>query len=355
MFDFEIMAKMFIDYCVDYLPYLELFIGIPCIIINIYFALRFSQLSIISPNLRVLLVATNLHSALVGILHPITKFIPEDSYSIAKGNVAGAFLFYAVVIVNYVSVFVLDLKFIMILAERRLAFNHRSEYEHRGSTEGIQMLLFGISLGLIAVMLRILCILFTSDSNIPVDQLLRTIFKFEQSLLFFITVHIPPLVSSVVGIYEHVRLKRLTKLWKYRGQTLSESFQIRQTAEIVHVLAPLLYVFVTLTCCSIVSYSLLVYIHYFAGYAVESPLYVAISNFDWLCASSYTFFSTVLMMHRFEALRRVIHQDFCRIFSFQYSSERVGVNEVSKKQATDEHFEYLNSIWKVERPLTARV
>lgn len=53
---FEKMSGVF-DFCVKYSPYLEMSIGLPCILFNVYLAARFSAVQTLNKNFRVLMVS----------------------------------------------------------------------------------------------------------------------------------------------------------------------------------------------------------------------------------------------------------------------------------------------------------
>ncbi|KAI6189365.1 hypothetical protein M3Y97_00000200 [Aphelenchoides bicaudatus] len=356
------VADSFIDTGLRILPYVELVIGFPCIVCNIYFAFRFSQLSAINPNLRVLLILTNLLSAFIAILHPTMEFMPESMYSIVNGRYLGATLYYSIAFLTYAFVFILDCKFIMIMIERRIAFKNRAVYEQSDSALGLKIFCVFIIVAILVIVVRIIAIILARDPSQSVDDIMEIAFVAERSPAFFLNIHIAPVISSVLGVYELHRLIRLTKHYRHKGSTLSEAsckqcalnykfrrFEINQTAEVIEILKPLLYIYCSLTSLSTVSYSCLLYFHYCLEYGTKSSLYLAITNLDYLCASSYTLLSTGYMLFSFRDMRRTLYRNFKQFLCVTVHTDRV-CPEIDKDKQTKDHFDYLKAVWETKAP-----
>lgn len=67
---------------------------------------------------------------------------------------------------------------------------------------------------------------------------------------------------------------------------------------------------------------------------------------DYLCASSYTLFSTAYMMYAFRALRKRFLLDMSRFLCVSVQTDRVKPQEINKMQQTNDHFSHLAKVWE---------
>jgi hypothetical protein len=114
----------------------EFMLGAPSFIVNIYTAIRISQIATFNVNLKIVLNTISLSTAFTAIVHPIINAVPRESFSIAKGNYKAVAVVYFLHYIHHSFTIVATLKFIIVAIERRFAFRKRRIYEHGRGTIG---------------------------------------------------------------------------------------------------------------------------------------------------------------------------------------------------------------------------
>ncbi|CAD5233035.1 unnamed protein product [Bursaphelenchus xylophilus] len=330
------------------LPYLELWLSFPGLVMNCYFAWAFSSISMYNANFRILLITLNLITSAVSMIHPLFQILPEQLHSTENGVTPSTVILYFLLYLQNVGIFVLDVKFLLMGLERRVAFKFRDTYEHNhgGVMKWGLMLLITASAILAAVKAAYLFI----SSQGSVDAALQDAFVLERSLAVFVFSNTLAGASWCYGYWETLRLKKSVLQHQYSAQTLSESFEIKQTGEVVQLVEYMLRMFIlcVVLCgsCTAIAIVLRVYGEIPTG----SYQMHFVTNLEYVIVGFYNLYSSLLMIFYFKPLKRRLVKDLTSFLPF-LSLARLGSprNSVVAPRAdnieTDVYFQTLQRMW----------
>ncbi|KAI6174314.1 hypothetical protein M3Y98_01177000 [Aphelenchoides besseyi] len=181
---------------------------------------------------------THLGGSAIALLHPVLQSIPVSWFAIQSGNYSRALVLYLLVYVNQVSDYLFVSKYLLIAIERTHAFKNRANYETEDGSKGRR------------IIITILAIVF-------------------------------------------YRLSHYVRLHYYAANSLSESYQIKQTNSIVRVMFPLLIAFGLLSFMAMIPLVILYYRTYILGFSFQSDESLVLINIAYICAAIYNLYCAV--------------------------------------------------------------
>ncbi|KAI6212693.1 hypothetical protein M3Y94_00057900 [Aphelenchoides besseyi] len=314
-------------------PFFELTLSILCLLVNIYFAIRFSQSECFSSNLRILLVSSNIITSLCSLLHPILQLIPIEWYSVERGqHYWGAVFVYVNNFTMMVLLMIVNSKFLLVAVERWVAFKNRVDYEQRDGSQARKVLYYYIAI--VTILSAIKSIVMFAMSTGSLDQRLAWTFQPERCVYLF-----TPL-TFFAGL---TWIK-----YKYLGQTLSERFQLKQIREVVEVIIPLLIAYAVAVLYSGVCMLIVLYVYFIEGLGTESAEYRVWATAAYYSIPVYSFFSSVYMLWKFRPMRRAMFRDIKALFGIECWRPHI----VHPKSADDEgqlYFDQLRASWEASK------
>ncbi|KAI6229999.1 hypothetical protein M3Y99_01108300 [Aphelenchoides fujianensis] len=281
-------------------PIFELSISLPTLLINFYFALRFCQLDCFSPNFRILLVGANICTSLCTVIHPLPQLW--------------------------------------------IAFKHRRNYEERDGTEAFRFLFYYLSTMVVFVTIKV-SVMFYFSSDESMDDRLAFAFVPERCIYVFAPTTACAGLTWIIGCFQFYHLSRFAKTYRYRAQSLSESFLIKQIGHSVDVIIALLVAYLFAVIFSGTCMFIILYLYFWRGYGTTSTYYLIFANCAYYSVPLYTFFSTVYQMYYFSAMRRAVLNDLKSLFGIEIEIT-VHPQRVNAAQETKLYFEQLRELWK---------
>ncbi|KAI6216528.1 hypothetical protein M3Y95_01269500 [Aphelenchoides besseyi] len=321
----------------------EILLGIPSFFINIYTALRMSQLATFNINLKFVLCATSLSAAILSFLHPTIQAVPRSEYLVENKRYKFICFMYFLQYISHSLNLMANLKFLVIAIERKVAFNRRRFYEHTHETFGKWLTIWMLLFCFVIVALKVLFFLFLPYKQ-TLDDRLRDGFFLEGNLYYYIFAYMVVGICYGYGIYEFNSLKQHAKLVRFTGNSLSERYEIKQTRDVVIVMRTLLKAFGLLY--GLANIVLLVQIYFYFRYEqTENTLfYHAMANIAFILIHIYNLFFATYMLWYFQPMRRMILGD---LFSLCGVRERFPrIVPIGMEQTQDQHFHSLTSVWE---------
>ncbi|KAI6179876.1 hypothetical protein M3Y98_00658300 [Aphelenchoides besseyi] len=221
----------------------------------------------------------------------------------------------------------MDSKYAMIGYERLQAFRKRANYENADGRMAQRMIFMTLVVGtLLIVAIAIGTFWFNPNSDLD-DILLETLF----------TDH------SLVAI---VYLSKKVKHHWYTSQSLSESYLIKEIDTVIGVLRPILFAFCVLVISAGTTTSIQIYLHLFHGMPFCVGVMQVLANCGYLSLAVYNIFSALYLIFGFPAMRKKLINDIQRLCGKRIENSRVGPQEINWSKEREDHFDYLDSIWK---------
>ncbi|KAI6208771.1 hypothetical protein M3Y96_00150100 [Aphelenchoides besseyi] len=269
-------------------PCVELTLGIVCSLSNLYFSFRFRYLTQFSVNLRIILSFSHTAIAITSLTHPITAVLPKDWFLFRNGHYLTAAFAYTIFFVCKLSLLVMDSKYAMIGYERLQAFRKRANYEN-------------------------------ADGRMAQRMIFMTVFRYLS--------------------------KKVKHHW-YTSQSLSESYLIKEIDTVIGVLRPILFAFCVLVISAGTTTSIQIYLHLFHGMPFCVGVMQVLANCGYLSLAVYNIFSALYLIFGFPAMRKKLINDIQRLCGKRIENSRVGPQEINWSKEREDHFDYLDSIWK---------
>ncbi|KAI6185802.1 hypothetical protein M3Y98_00064000 [Aphelenchoides besseyi] len=328
-------------------PYFELTLSILCLLVNIYFAIRFSQSECFSSNLRILLVTSNIITSLCTLLHPILQMISIEWYSIEKGqNYLAAVFVYLSNFTMMVLLMIVNSKFLMLSVERWVAFKNRVDYEQRDGSGARKVLYYYIAI--VTILSAIKSIVMFTMSTGSMDERLAWTFQPERCVFLFTPLTFFAGLTWILGVLQFSFLFNYVKKYKYLGQTLSERFQLKQIGQVIEVIIPLLIAYAVAVLYSGVCMLIVLYVYFVEELGTESAEYRVWANAAYYSIPAYSFFSSAYMLWKFRPMRRAMYRDLKSLFGIECWRPHI----VHPHNATDEgnvYFDQLRASWGVPK------
>ncbi|CAD5230215.1 unnamed protein product [Bursaphelenchus okinawaensis] len=269
-------------------PYIELTICFPCIAINIYSAVRFANIHSFNNNFRIIMIVTNFIVAGISILHPIISLTPAYYISYQTGNFIETTAFYFIAYIHQTCTFIFDIKYFILGFERWFAFRSRATYEHSKDNTSVKVFI---------------CMIFSS--------LLKT-------------------------ANEH----------KFSGKTLTESYQIKETINILSVIQPIIKAYLTVVVACTICVSINMYGLMFGLWQKYSNYYQGLTNLEYIFINMYNFYSSSYAIWYLRPLRRVFLTDLRSLFRTSIDIDnRVNPSVEKYDDEAKIYFDQLQSQW----------
>ncbi|KAI6213080.1 hypothetical protein M3Y94_00107300 [Aphelenchoides besseyi] len=283
------MNETMAEFILEIEPIIELCISLPTLLINLYFAFRFSQLDCFSPNFRILLVITNIMTSLCTVVHPIPQLFSKEFYSVERGHYFGAILVYGLHFTGMILLMIIDSKYLMLAVERWIAFKHRVNYESRDGRDAIIFLSYYLGAMFVVIFIKTAAMFYFSSEE-SIDKRLHMAFVPEYCIYIFAPTTLLAGITWVVGSVQFYRLSRFATKYRYRAQSLSESFLIKQIAHVVDIMLALLVAYVFAVIFSGTCMFIILYLYFHRGYSTSSTYYLIFANLAYFSVPFYTLF-----------------------------------------------------------------
>lgn len=125
-------------------------------------------------------------------------------------------------------------------------------------------------------------------------------------------------------------------------------FEIRQTANVVEVVIPLLTAYAMAVVFSGTCMIIILYLYFVAGHSVTSPHYLVFANAAYFSIPLYTLFSTAFMTWYFKAMRKVVFRDLQSLFGIQLDHHvSIHPERLDPQEEGRIYFEQLKKSWQV--------
>ncbi|CAD5227188.1 unnamed protein product [Bursaphelenchus xylophilus] len=323
-----------------YESWLEVFVMVPTLMLNIYFTIRISQLSTFSVNFRIIITVQTILTSLIALVHPLQYFLPETFYSFKDGNYYSAMVTYGVHGALHFALFLIESKYLLIAIERLIAFNQRTTYEKRNCSVAFKILgvYFVFSTVCFYAKTRFL---WQSYSDLPIDARLRKVVMFDRDYYGYSVNYALSALSTVAAIYifYHIHCQLLRRCAEFC--TLSERFEVRQTQMMLNYAKSLVTAFVILLITCGVSNSAVAYLKFVEGRVEDDPEIVFVYVFVYISLCLYNFTAMLYMIRSFPQLQKVILNDLPFL-------KRKGTDLVKPERVADTelHFGHLRKSWK---------
>ncbi|KAI6199252.1 hypothetical protein M3Y96_00607000 [Aphelenchoides besseyi] len=337
------MNETIAEFILEIEPIIELCISLPTLLVNLYFAFRFSQLDCFSPNFRILLVMTNIMTSLCTVVHPLPQLFSKEFYSVEKGNYGGAILVYGLHFIGMIFLMIIDSKYLMIAMERRIAFKHRVNYESRDGRDAIVFLSYYLGAMFVLIFIKTAAMFYFSTED-SIDKRLHVAFVPEYCIYIFAPTTGLAFTTWILGSYQFYKLSRFAAKYRYRAQSLSESFLIKQIAHVVDIMLALLVAYVFAVLFSGTCMFIILYLYFHRGHSTSSTYYLIFANLAYFSVPFYTLFSTIYQMYYFPAMRRVIILDLKRVFGIELEMT-IHPQRSTHEEETRMYFSQLKQLW----------
>ncbi|CAD5233611.1 unnamed protein product [Bursaphelenchus xylophilus] len=326
-------VMMIADKIHTFAVYGEIVQGALCYVVNVIFCHRFIRASRWHINFRVLLVATNFMTSLLATVHPLVHIIPFDKTPFDNKKYWEAFVLYFLHFIIHITIAFAHVKFLVLGYERWVAFKDRSSYEQRGYDLAVRLIVVTISLLIgIIVIKAIIFLNFGTDKSM--DQKLLKIFTVHESKEYFAVSFFLTFLSSTTGIAELCLLQFQAPKLCYKGQTLSENFEIRQTAAITKLMSPMLTGYaITLVAAFATICVYPVFLHFYPdNEVVTEAVYQTCCQVDYFIVSCYSMATSIYIV---KLGKRNPNSVFFKTNPY-----------VQEKEDQNAHFEVLFETWK---------
>ncbi|KAI6170746.1 hypothetical protein M3Y97_01125000 [Aphelenchoides bicaudatus] len=154
-----------------------------------------------------------------------------------------------------------------------------------------------------------------------IDDRLAWSFIADRCVYLFISTTCTAGMTWIICVVQFYYLSRFIKKYRFCAQSLSEMFQIRQTAHVIEVVIPLLGAYCAAVVFSGTCMIIILYLYFIEGHSVLSPYYLVVANAAYYSIPFYTLFSTVFMSWYFKAMRKVMIQDLKSLFGIEISHQ----------------------------------
>ncbi|CAD5228359.1 unnamed protein product [Bursaphelenchus xylophilus] len=292
-----------------YVSALEFVVAIITAILNMYFTLRINQLSTFSPNLRTILTVEAILASILPFLHLATYHIPEHLHSFKDGNYVSGVAFYLLMALHQVVMVVFESKYLLIALERWVAYLARRDYENRGSELAYRLFLINLLIGVPILLFKWTSIWMVFDGA-PMDLRLRRTFVLENYNDGLIPSYLGGFVLIFSAIAIFLWLNSQVSNCETYANSLSESYEIRQTKAVLHYVKSLLASFIILICLCGVGLSTIAYLKSVSHLDDDSAEFKIVFTFLYMCLSVYNFIAMLYMIRSFPQLQTVIIKDF---------------------------------------------
>ncbi|KAI6187450.1 hypothetical protein M3Y98_00244900 [Aphelenchoides besseyi] len=217
---------------------MELFSGLLCVIFNLYFIIKLSQLSIFNRNLKIVLNAISLSVAIMSLTHFTLGQIEYESYAIEKGKYVQAAIVHLLQFICQICALCNDVKWLLVALERTIAYRQRLIYENH---DGIGKRIVIVSITVTVMAIKALLYYFF-DTELNIDERLDAGFSIQASPMFYIYFgHSITVIGWLLAVYQFRQLEIAVKEATYGN--LSVRFEETQTATVLRALRPLLFAY----------------------------------------------------------------------------------------------------------------
>ncbi|KAI6204046.1 hypothetical protein M3Y94_00627400 [Aphelenchoides besseyi] len=187
---------------------------------------------------------------------------------------------------------------------------------------------------------------FWFNPNCDLDDILLETLYTDQSLIAIVYVNVFGEMSWIYCVVVFRYLSKKVKHHWYASQTLSESYLIKEIGAVIDVLRPIMIAFAVLVISAGTTTSIQVYLHLFH----EMPFCVGamqvLANCGYLSLAVYNIFSALYLIFGFPSMRKSLIDDVQRLCGKRIENPRVGPQEINWSKEREDHFDYLDSIWK---------
>ncbi|KAI6198907.1 hypothetical protein M3Y96_00570100 [Aphelenchoides besseyi] len=320
----------------------ELCIGLPTTILAIYSTYKLQFLVTFPPTTRIVLGASTFSIAVMTLLHSILSVIPQSYYSVQHGHYISALLVYTLQFVCLACTVLLDIKFALVGCESYLAFKNRHDYEYRDGSQGWKLVSCYVGFAIVVSWIKVVWYVFFTD--MPLDTRLHFAFFIEDSMPFVSFQYLLGLVAIAFGMTQIYRIHRFAKQMKYKSQSLTESFQIKQIVTLLGILKPLALSFM-------VGYMFALFFHIcgcvvlYQGYF---RMYRNLAAAVFAVGGLYNTFALCFMLHKLPQLRQLMIRDIvfvCRLHKHRIAHSNTRGSVVNRIENLDDHFNALKKIW----------
>ncbi|KAI6202266.1 hypothetical protein M3Y96_00930000 [Aphelenchoides besseyi] len=189
-------------------------------------------------------------------------------------------------------------------------------------------------------------VVFYVSSTPNIDDRLMEAFLFEHCPVTGALTNLLAGLSLAYGIYHFYNLHRHTKSHRYKASTLTEIYNIHEAQTVIHVFIPLLIAYFVLAMfCAFMIY-LDIYLLFFGGCTVHSFLYRFFVNLVYISVATYTLFSTIFMLFRFSAIRKLLLADLFVATGYRVCAPtRVAPKQLDSEQVQKQYFAELQRVW----------
>ncbi|CAD5233627.1 unnamed protein product [Bursaphelenchus xylophilus] len=339
------LFKDWVDHFVAVSPYIELLICIPSIVINIYSAIRFANLNSYSNNFRIVMISTNFIVAGASLFHPITSMTPMEYISFADGHYIAGILFYMIAFTHHGCVFIFDIKFFILGFERWVAFRSRATYEYSQDNSTIKVFISIIILACFMLIVKLFCYIHFNHTD-SYDVILSRALVLEFDLPTLISTHFFASISWLYAGVVFARLLRTANEHRFLGQTLSESYQIKETISILSVIGPIIRAYLGVVIFCSICVSLNMYGILYGRWQERSSYYQGLTNLEYICINIYNFYASSYAIWHLRPLRKVFLMDIRSLFRTSIDIENQ-VNPGLEKHADEAkvYFDQLQNQW----------
>ncbi|KAI6237936.1 hypothetical protein M3Y95_00317400 [Aphelenchoides besseyi] len=320
----------------------ELCIGLPTTILAIYSTYKLRLLVTFPPTTRIVLGASTSSIAVMTLLHSILSVIPESYYSVQHGHYISALFVYTLQFVCLACTVLLDLKLALLGWESYLAFNNRHDYEYRDGSQGWKLVAYYVGFAIVVSWIKVVWYVFFTE--MPLDTRLHFAFFIEDSMPFVSFQYFLGFVSIAFGLTQIYRIHRFAKRMKYKSQSLTESFQIKQIVTLLGILKPLALSFM-------IGYAFALFFHICACVMLSRGyfrLYRNLAAAVFAVGGLYNTFALMFMLYKLPQLRQLMIRDVvsvCRLHKHRIAHSNTRENVVDRIENLDDHFNALKKIW----------
>ncbi|CAD5230199.1 unnamed protein product [Bursaphelenchus okinawaensis] len=329
-----------------YLPYYEFLSCGICLLANGYSAVRFINAGTYSRNFRIVMIATNLVINATALLRPIYFLVPEETYYIASKNYFRMFVMYALEYISHVAILMFDVKYIIIGYERRVAFKNRATYENNQGKGTIMVFLF--VLGAVSISAAIKAVLFIAVRDLPIDTALHKAFMMDADFVTWFASHFLALGGWIYGYYTFYDLNKQAHKLKYAGNSLSESFTLKEIVSVLKVIRPVIKAYIVILLSGVAVASFMCFFM-LGGTMHEGDMYYrACITLEYSLAASYNIYASCYTIWYLKPLRKALQQDLT--CCFRRKCVEIEPNAVEKYDAVQEtniYFEQLSKRWDI--------
>ncbi|KAI6237727.1 hypothetical protein M3Y95_00295500 [Aphelenchoides besseyi] len=319
-------------------------IAVLCFFANVYFSVRFSKRPTFSPNLRLILVTAHMCKAVVSLLHPVIQIVPQSWYSVTDGSPVSVFIYYFIWFIIHSCIFFTATEYGLVVLEQKEAVKTFTTYETQGTATARRLLLFSIGPVTLLSLLKGFCFI-VFDPSVPLQERLERAFIIERCPGALIFLHMFGGSIWFYGLLETIKLHKLHRKNFYQTETLSGSYTIKQSRNVIHVLLSITVAFAVMFLVSFIGMVVAFYGRYFLGQSLTSPMFRAANNFEYVGLALYNLFSVLFMLFHFKPMRRLMLSDVNRYLLLKVRVVPVDPKPINWQMERTMHFEYLKRMW----------